>query len=110
MKYLALEQIKAHMPCVEQYRAAVKFFGKRKRVAVTKKNALAAAQRFNFDWLARRLLSVSALRAYTKAIPPVQKLHNEANVLASLVSVQKAYNEAKALTFVKAFNSMKGPQ
>ena len=70
MKYITLKQIKQLHPCRNQYRAASRLFGKRKRMAVSVRLAESLATRFDFYWLARKLLSASAWADYNRAIAP----------------------------------------
>src|SRR3990167_7482225 len=67
MKHITLKQIKAHNPCREEYVKVRRFFGKRKRIAVTVKAAVAVAGQFNFDWLAEHLLTPAARAEYERA-------------------------------------------
>ena len=67
MKYITLEQIKQHDPCASEFRKVKRFFGKRKRIAVTVRRAVAVANRFDFDWLAHHLLAAPARKAYADA-------------------------------------------
>ena len=67
MKYITLQQIKRHNPCASEFRKVKRFFGKRKRIVVTVRRAVAVADQFNFDWLAEKLLSAPAGKAYADA-------------------------------------------
>src|SRR3990167_8680413 len=66
MKHITLKQIKAHQPCADEFRAACRLFGKRKRIAVTVEAAVAVAGQFDFAWLAQRLLTPAALAEYQR--------------------------------------------
>jgi len=65
-RYLSWADIKKHNPCADQYRAAHKLFGKRKRIKVTVAAAVAVADQFYFAWLAEKTLSAQALAEYRR--------------------------------------------
>ena len=54
--------------------------------------ALSVADKFDWDWAARKLLSEKGLKAYSEAEAPAWKAYEEAEALA-----RKAYEEAGAL-------------
>ena len=87
MKYITLEQIEQHNPCASEFRKVKRFFGKRKRIVVTVRRALAVAHQFKFNWLAEHLLTVPARKAY-----------NDARVVA-----RRAYADATAAAFARAY-------
>ena len=101
MKYLTLQQIKQHAPCADQFRKARRFFGKRKRIAVSVRLAVKVAPLFDWDWLADNLLTAPALKAYDEATAPARKAYSEATA-----SAMKAYDEATASAFARAYLSM----
>ena len=99
MKYITLEQIKRHHPCASEFRRVKRFFGKRKRIVVTVRRAVAVADQFNFDWLAEHLLTtVPARQAYADATAPARQAYNDASATAD-----KAYADAKAAAFARAY-------
>ena len=91
MKYITLEQIKAHQPCAVQFRVARRLFGKRTRIAVTVEAAVAVADKFDFHWLAEKLLAPAAWAKYERV---------RAAALAE-------YQRATAAAFARAYLSMK---
>src|SRR3990167_5315207 len=91
MKYITLQQIKRHNPCASEFRKVKRFFGKRKRIVVTVRRAVAVADQFNFDWLAEKLLSAPARRAYADAAVPARRAYAEA-----MAPARKAYADARA--------------
>ena len=50
--YISYANIKALHPCAGELRKVRRLFGKRKRMIVTVKRAVALASRFDFGWLA----------------------------------------------------------
>ena len=120
MKYITLEQIEQHNPCASEFRKVKRFFGKRKRIVVTVRRAVAVADQFNFDWLAEKLLSaparrpyadaaVPARRAYAEAMAPAYKAYDDAMAAAykayddAMAAAWKAYADATAATFARAY-------
>src|SRR3990167_2858016 len=91
MKYITLQQIKRHNPCASEFRKVKRFFGKRKRIVVTVRRAVAVADQFNFYWLAEKLLSAPADKAYDDATVPARKAYDDATAAA-----WKAYADATA--------------
>ena len=98
MKHITLKQIKAHNPCASEFRKVKRFFGKRTRIAVSVRLAVSVATRFNLHWLAEKLLTPTALKAYDEATAPAEKAYDEATAPA-----EKAYREAKAPAFARAY-------
>ena len=83
MKYITLEQIKRHHPCASEFRRVKCFFGKRKRIVVTVRRAVAVADQFNFDWLAEHLLTtVPARQAYYDVTAAASKAYADATAAA----------------------------
>ena len=66
--YISYASIKALHPCADQLRKVRRLFGKRKRMAVTIKRAVALASRFSFTWLAMKTLKAQARQTYNAAI------------------------------------------
>ena len=77
-------------------------------VRVTKRECIAAAQLFDWDWAAQHLLSAparrawneattTARRAYHKALAPAQRAYDKATTPA-----RRAYDEARAVAFWRA--------
>ena len=89
--YISYETIEALHPCADQLREVRKLFGKRKRMAVTVKRAVALASRFNFDWLANHALSRPAKAAYNAAKAPARAAYDAATAPAGA-----AYHAATA--------------
>src|SRR5574341_269324 len=114
MKYITVNQIKALNPCADQFCRFKRFMGKRQRIAVSVKAAIAVADQFDFDWLANRLLTAAARKAYNEAIAAARKAYSEAKAPAwkayseAIAPARKAYDEAKAAAR-KAYDEAKAP-
>ena len=112
MKYITLQQIKRHNPCASEFRKVKRFFGKRKRIVVTVRRAVAVADQFNFDWLAEKLLSAPADKAYDDARAAARKAYDDATVPArkayddATAAAWKAYADARAAAFARAYLKM----
>ena len=89
--YISYQSIKYLRPCSDQLRNVCKLFGKRKRLAVTVKRAVALSSQFDFHWLAQRTLTASALQAYHAATAPSLRAY-----IAVRESALQAYNAATA--------------
>ena len=96
--YISLQQIKALNPCADQFHAARRFFGKRKRVAVSVRLAVSLASKFDFQWLAQKTLTEPAQQAYDAARAPTWQAYNAARAQA-----QQAYDAATAQAWAKAY-------
>src|SRR3990167_6285967 len=113
MKYITLKQIKAHQPCADEFRAACRLFGKRKRIAVTVKAAVAVADKFDFKWLALKLLTLMAWAEYQRAIAPAGAEYERARAAAwaeferDTAPAWAEYQRAKAAAFARAYLRMK---
>src|SRR3990167_3591619 len=89
--YITLQQIKALNPCATALREVRTLFGKRTRLLVTERRAVALAQQFDFYWLGQRTLSDTARKAYDEALAPTRKAYDEA-----IADAWKARNDAIA--------------
>src|SRR3990172_6805688 len=89
--YITLQQIEALNPCATVLREVRTLFGKRTRLLVTERRAVALAQQFDFYWLGQRTLSDTPQKAYNEARAAAQKAYNEARAAA-----WQAYNKALA--------------
>ena len=98
--YISLQQIKALNPCADQFHAARRFFGKRKRVAVSVKVAVVLAQRFDFNWLAQRTLTRQSRQAYNAATAPAQQAYEAATARAQALQV---YDAAMAQAWARCY-------
>ena len=100
MTIITARLLEQHNACKEQMALFRELFPKGS--PRSRKAALAAAIRhadkFDWIWAARRLLSPPALRAYKEAIAPAERAYNEATAAA-----ERAYNEARAPAFVNAW-------
>src|SRR3990167_8527092 len=95
MKYITLEQIKAHQPCAEQFRAARRLFGKRKQIAVTVEAAVAVADKFDFHWLAVNLLPPAALAEFLRVTAAARAEYQRATA-AARAEYERAMAAARA--------------
>src|SRR3990167_8893235 len=95
MKYITLEQIKAHQPCAEQFRAARRLFGKRKQIAVTVEAAVAVSDKFDFHWLAVNLLTPAALAEFLR-VTAAARAEYERAMAAAWAKYQRVTAAAEA--------------
>ena len=103
MKYITLEQIKAHQPCAVQFRVARRLFVKRTRIAVTVEAAVAVSDKFDFPWLAAQLLTPTALAEYERVTAAAWAEYQRVTAAA-----RAEYERVTAAAFARAYLSMKG--
>jgi len=113
MKYITLKQIKAHSPCADQFRKVRRFFGKRTRIAVTVKAAVAVADRFDFNWLAFWVLTPTARAEYGRLAEAALAEYERVRAPAwaeyerGRAPAQAEYERVKAAAFARAYQRMR---
>ena len=100
-KYLTLSQIKGYQPCTSAWRKVRRLFGRRQRIEVTVKRAVALAQQFDFEWLARRTLSPTNYAEYERAEAPALAEYERATAPA-LAEYERATAPAWAAIYINA--------
>ena len=112
--YISYANIKALHPCAGELRKVRRLFGKRKRMVVTAKLAVALASRFNFGWLARKTLKAQAWQAFDAAMAPAWRAYKVASAQAydvamgqiydaAMAPARQAYNAAKAQAWARCY-------
>ena len=97
---ITLQQLIDKGACAGQVRLFKRRYGG--SVRVTKRECIAAAQLFDWDWAAQNLLSAPARRAWDEAIVTARRAWDEAIVTArrargeAIVTARRAYHEATA--------------
>ena len=97
---ITADMLSEHNACTEQYKLFCKTWPDGCKVTLKDcKNAVRLG--FNIDWAAQHLLGKAELKAYYEAVATARKAHDEV-----VAPVQKVFNEAKVIAFHNAWNLM----
>lgn len=106
-KPITYQMIEAEGACHSQVDLFKKLFPN--GAPLTVEAAMSVADKFNWDWAARKLLSKKGWKAYEEAMAPALKVYREATALdlkeykEAKATAWEAYKEADALAFATAY-------